>query len=82
MRLRFWLVLLALLLPLSGCIRYEYDLCDDPMPHPDCAALDGGEVEEDGGADAGAPDAGAPDAGSDAAPPDAGDPTDAAPPDA
>ena len=40
---------------LGGCLRVEFDRCDDE-PHPDCALLDGAS---DAGADASAPDASA-----------------------
>lgn len=51
------ITLLALLVvALSGCLRVEFDRCDDDEPHPDCALLDGAS---DAGADASAPDASA-----------------------
>jgi hypothetical protein len=52
--------LLALAAALGGCLRVEFDRCDDDEPHPDCALLDGAT---DAGADAAAPDGSAPDGG-------------------
>ena len=45
--------LLIVLLPflLSGCIRFDFDLCADEPPHPDC--VDSGPPR-DSGVDAGA----------------------------
>jgi len=57
---------LAVALPLSlaGCIRLNFDLCDQDPPHPDC--LDGGA---DAGVDSGPDlDAAHPDADIDAGP--------------
>ena len=52
--------LLALAAALGGCLRVEFDRCDDDEPHPDCALLDGATAA---GADAAAPDGSAPDGG-------------------
>jgi hypothetical protein len=53
-------VLIAISLVLaSGCLRVPFDLCDDPVPHPDCARVD---AQVDGSTDA------ALDAGADAGP--------------
>lgn len=50
------LISFALALTVSGCLRVEFDRCDDEAPHPDCALLDG--AAQDAGPDASAPDAG------------------------
>lgn len=62
--------LLALAAALGGCLRVEFDRCDDDEPHPDCALLDGAvdasavdASAADAGADAAAPDGSAPDGG-------------------
>ena len=84
-------ILVALLaVPLGGCLRSSFDLCDRADPHPECdagrpfdagsdAEVDSGPGPEDAGPeDAGPEDADiAVDAGT-----DAGLETDAAPPDA
>lgn len=46
-----YLLIIVLALATSGCLRMQFDRCDDQEPHPDCALLDG--ATRDGGADAG-----------------------------
>jgi len=60
LRLR-WLAFVSALTLLSGCIRMDFDLCDDDPPHPECA-----DAGQDGGTDAGASSDSGSDAGADA----------------
>lgn len=51
------LIAIALALSLAGCLRLEFDRCDDEEPHPDCALVDGAlDGALDGGPDASVPD--------------------------
>ncbi len=58
-------IALALGFAASGCLRQNFDLCDEDPPHPDCARIDAGP---DAGLDGGAADGGAADGGDDAGP--------------
>ena len=77
MRRRFLMLLVVFAaLTLGGCLRLEFDLCDQDPPHPDCldGSIDGGEDANDaatdtnptetGAADSSASDSGSSDSGS------------------
>lgn len=55
-RLLFALALGTFAFGASGCLRVNFDRCDDDEPHPDCALIDGATpADADGQHDAGSP---------------------------
>jgi hypothetical protein len=46
-------LIVVCLVAMSGCLRLEFDLCDDPDPPPECGLDAGADAGIDGGPDGG-----------------------------